>query len=193
MWKVLFIGLLFAGCSDSEFAGSGGTQKAEAPKKQQADAQGEERDEPALGTETPETEDKMNAATETAGTSPLPEPPADRPADLPPTLADDGTEVINDCGRCTERARALAQPLGFAVDMARSVNFGFYKVDPALNVCDIHFFRDANGFPVPHEGKDGVAPDQVFLYCPCDCGWKEPPRIGGGGGSGGTISTGRGW
>lgn len=184
--KHFFLVILFlAGCSDSEFAGGGGSQKAEASKKQQADAEAEKSDEPELGTETPEVEEKINAGSEGTGSEPLPEVSTERPADVAPTLADDGTEVFNDCGRCMERARALAQPLGFAIDSSRSVNFGFYKVDPALNVCDIHFFRTANGFPVPHEGKDGVAQDQVFLYCPCNCGWKEPPRIGGGSSSSG--------
>jgi hypothetical protein len=83
----------------------------------------------------------------------------------------DGEEVVNDCGRCVQRARDLAATLGFAADISRTYNEGYYKISPGYGLCDVHFMNDMRDEIAEHEGHDSRLGNQVAMYCPCNCGW----------------------
>ncbi len=87
----------------------------------------------------------------------------------------EGQEVVTTCKSCMSRAREIAvqNSLNFTPNIRHTINMLFFKILPEHNLCDIHFRANSQIQPALHEGHDTVFPDQIVLYCPCDCGWAE--------------------
>lgn len=81
----------------------------------------------------------------------------------------DEENEFEDCNTCIAAASALTLQLGFVANPAITRNFGFYKVSPAANLCDIHFLRHSGVRIQNHAGKTTLLNDQVAIYCPCNC------------------------
>ncbi|MBF0441126.1 MAG: hypothetical protein HQK54_04415 [Oligoflexales bacterium] len=90
----------------------------------------------------------------------------------------DGMEVYSNCSLCVNRARQLSAQCGFTADISKTVNLGFYKVDPSRGLCDIHFMANMYDEIADHEGHDSILGNQVALYCPCQCGWASQESDG---------------
>jgi hypothetical protein len=105
----------------------------------------------------------------------------------------DGSEVYDRCETCERRGIELGRQQGFQTGKDKSINLGFYKIDPAKGLCDVHFMADLR-IPIDdHSGKSTIGNRQIILYCPCNCDWKDieelgfsngPPPFGGGFGGG---------
>ncbi|MBF0443287.1 MAG: hypothetical protein HQK54_15365 [Oligoflexales bacterium] len=85
----------------------------------------------------------------------------------------DGMEVYTNCDNCVYRAKQLSPQCGFTANISRTINLGFYKVDPSRGLCDIHFMANMDDEISDHEGRDSILGNQIALYCPCNCGWAE--------------------
>jgi len=86
----------------------------------------------------------------------------------------DGDNVITDCQSCVDFAIDLtkAHPeLGYIANPSITRNFGFYKIQASLNLCDIHFLKNKNDKIEDHSGKTTVLKTQIAVYCPCNCTW----------------------
>jgi hypothetical protein len=83
----------------------------------------------------------------------------------------DGQEILRDVASCVARAKELSARTGFVADISRTVNEGFYKIEPSQGLCDIHFVQNIGDPIQDHEGHDSVLDHQVALYCPCNGGW----------------------
>jgi hypothetical protein len=109
---------------------------------------------------------------------PLPPPQLPPPASTQitatvgrPDATVDGQEVIKDCTRCVKRAQEISPQAGFLATQALSVNLGYYKVDPSYGLCDIHFLAGPDVPIADHIGQTSILPQQVAVYCPCNCAW----------------------
>lgn len=80
------------------------------------------------------------------------------PANAATPISIEGHEVQSSCAECLSRAKALANAEGFTASQANSRNYG--PTDQSTGLCDVHFYSPA-----------GSNHGEIFLYCPCNCGW----------------------
>jgi|GEM_PF-1704128 len=113
-------------------------------------------------------------ATDNGYSAPVSTPATSQPQQVKADEVVEGMEVINDCNRCVQRAAELSKTLNFVATKDNAVNLHFYKIEPSRNLCDIHFLANKYVEISDHEARDSVLEQQVALYCPCNCGWKEP-------------------
>jgi hypothetical protein len=166
--------LLF-GCSESNLSAGGQTstqkEQKESPKiskvdpKPTLDANPNNNDIDEDEDEGEEDDGKINQNTDTATDTATPD------------YVVDGQEVFGTCDKCLQRATTLAPQLGFQADMQKTINLGFYKIEPSKNLCDVHFMADMSIQVDDHEGEDTLGNSQVILYCPCDCAWAQDDSL----------------
>jgi hypothetical protein len=105
------------------------------------------------------------------------------PTPKPGIVQPDGITLFDQCQACIDGAivKSRSFQTSFIASKANAWNLGNYK-NPVY--CDIHFFRN-----LPQLGEPGVAehsaaggkvensseyPDQLIVYCPCNCNWNSP-------------------
>lgn len=105
------------------------------------------------------------------------------PTPKPGIVQPDGITLFDKCQACIDGASAKTQSFqaSFIASKGNALSLGNYK-NPIY--CDIHFFRN-----LAQSGEPGIAehsaaggkienspeyPDQVIVYCPCNCNWNTP-------------------
>jgi hypothetical protein len=155
--------MLFFACSQSKFASDKHTPSPNSANQNPATNTSTDTTTQTASNPTATNTDTsavIDTSTDTSSTSTV------KPDDVV-----DGEEVINDCGRCVDRAIALAKECGFVASKSKTYNLGFYKIPPSRGLCDIHFMNNMSDRIEDHEGRDSKLGNQVALYCPCTCGW----------------------
>ena len=187
---LIWAALLLIACNEGSFSGEGKKRQHHQPEPAKESSQSEEasyEESDAVDYDSDEPQNQApptqpNPPTQEASPQPQPvnnPPPQDPPPqnDAPAAPADDlniqtvdGQEVLENCDQCLRRAQALSQTIGFTASMDKTLNLGFFKIDPAKNLCDIHFMRNLSDRIDDHSGVDsiGKSRNQVIVYCPCD-------------------------
>ncbi len=164
LWMLPLVAIMvLIGCNKTKLVGSGATHPA-ADSSTAPSLNANNNDEnptTSTGGLTSNSNDPINSSGSSSNQSVI-------EAD---TTTETGEQVFQDCNKCFERAQQMTRTIGFEADASLAVNLGPYLVDPSLNVCDIHFFRNASVTIANHSGVDGVGADQVYIYCPCNCEW----------------------
>lgn len=170
---IAFVMLAGTACNNTSMAGSNGKRHAaEQTQNTESTPKDKKQDDTTDETDQPQPVDTDLGGNTDAGTT---VPPTTQPDEVV-----DGQEVVNDCGRCVERAKILSAQANFIADILKTYNLGFYKIDPSRNLCDIHFMANMSDQIADHEGQSSVLGNQVVMYCPCNCNWAstEPPFDG---------------